>query len=108
MTNNTITVMKKSRQIFRRQKTGDHHTAASRNYDLCGVQLFGQCHDEDHASGRYLCGEGLCGGHAGFRKRRDAGTAGGLAAGGQRAADGDTAGDPGETGGWSGGISGGF
>ena len=39
---------------------------------------------------------------------RDAGTAGGLAAGGQRAADGDTAGDPGETGGWSGGISGGF
>ena len=30
------------------------------------------------------------------------------AAGGQRAADGDTAGDPGETGGWSGGISGGF
>ena len=55
-----------------------------------------------------ISGEGLCGGHAGFRKRRDAGTAGGLAAGGQRAADGDTAGDPGETGGWSGGISGGF
>ena len=31
-----------------------------------------------------------------------------MAAGGRRAADGDTSGDPGETGGWSGGISGGF
>lgn len=41
MTNNTITVMKKSWPDFRRQKTGDHHTAASRNYDLCGVQLLG-------------------------------------------------------------------
>ena len=53
MTNNTITVMKKELARF----FGDRRLVITTlllpwNHDLCGVQLFGQCHDEDHASGR--------------------------------------------------------
>lgn len=41
MTNNTITVMKKNWQDFRRQKAGNHDTFAPWNHDLCGVQFLG-------------------------------------------------------------------
>ena len=98
MTNNTITVMKKELARF----FGDRRLVIT-TLLLPGIMIYVVYSFLGSVMMKTMLPEDTY-----VAKAYVVGTAGGLAAGGQRAADGDTAGDPGETGGWSGGISGGF
>ena len=103
MTNNTITVMKKELARF----FGDRRLVIT-TLLLPGIMIYVVYSFLGSVMMKTMLPEDTYVAKAYVVDMPDSVRAGGLAAGGQRAADGDTAGDPGETGGWSGGISGGF